>query len=73
MIADHIDFFESQVGSRVYLHTLFVSIWDVLYKAGRLLEESVNMQHNTYPNKRVPQQQRYASLTRAKSHLISSR
>ena len=73
MIADHIDFFESQVGNRVYLHTLMVSIWDVLYKAGRLLEESVNMQHNTYPNKRVVQPQRYAAVTRAKRRPTSSR
>lgn len=53
MIADHLDFFESQAGGKIYLNTLFVSIWDTIYKAGRLMEESVNVPYSRYYSKGV--------------------
>ena len=56
MISNDIDYFDCQLGCKVYLHSLLMSIWDLLYKAGRLHEEGFNVEHNTYPNKRVVQQ-----------------
>src|SRR5687768_3547238 len=48
MIADHLDFFEGQTRAKVYLHTLFTSIWDLCYKAGRLYEESIDLPLSRY-------------------------
>jgi hypothetical protein len=55
MIADHLDFFDSQAGAKIYLNTLFTEIWDTVYKAGRLLEESVNVPYSRYYSKGVHQ------------------
>lgn len=55
MLADHIDFFDCQAGAKIYVHTLFVSIWDLLYKSGRLLEESLNVPYSRYYSKGVHQ------------------
>ena len=42
MIGDSVDFFQGQISSKIYLHSLLVAIWDIIYKAGRLFEESIN-------------------------------
>ena len=66
MIADHVDFFDCQAGAKIYLHTLFVSIWDLLYKSGRLLEESLNVPYSRYYSKGV-----HKPLTKEEDTLVS--
>lgn len=53
MIADYLDFFDCQAGAKIYVHTLFVATWDLMYKAGRLMEESINLPYSRYYSKGI--------------------
>lgn len=72
MIADHLDFFDCQAGGKIYVHTLFVAIWDLLYKSGRLLEESLHLPFSRYYSKGIHEPVQYVRLIQTRRRKLGN-